>query len=140
FNSRYNNYNKMVLASNNEITQFNNHELILPSDNYKAQPITQPNNNDEMQSIIQPSNNNEAQPSNGEIIQFDNIQSENDIKIIYLEDQTTISTNEQILAPPFVGQTFNTWECADEYLNDYAWRENFVIIKLRNDRDSSPEK
>ncbi|CAG8693843.1 35748_t:CDS:2, partial [Racocetra persica] len=120
-NGYYNKRNKMVLASNNEITQFNNHELIFPSNNYEVQPITQSNNNNEVQLIIQPSNNNEAQPSNGEITQFNNIQSENNIEMIYLEDQTTISTNEQILIPPFVEQIFNTWECADEYLNDYTW-------------------
>ncbi|CAG8606156.1 5436_t:CDS:2, partial [Racocetra persica] len=102
-----------------------------------------PNNNNEVQLVIQSSNNNKAQLYNSEITQFDNnIQSDNSIEIIYLEDQTTISTkySTQILAPPFVGQTFNTWEYADKYLNDYVWRENFVIIKLRNNQDFSPEK
>jgi len=32
------------------------------------------------------------------------------------------------------------WDDADKYFDDYALQENFVAIKIRNERDSSPER
>ncbi|CAG8659939.1 38574_t:CDS:2 [Gigaspora margarita] len=103
--------------------------------------ITHPSSNNEIQLIIQASNNIKTQSSNSEIIQSDNsIQLSNSSVIIDLDEQTTISTNEQIFAPPYIGQVFESWESTDNYLNDYAWQKNFVIIKTRNDRDPPPNQ
>ncbi|CAG8672958.1 14123_t:CDS:2, partial [Acaulospora morrowiae] len=69
------------------------------------------------------------QPDNGEII--------------YLENSTTNFSSfspQQIVMPPFVGQVFETWDDVDKYFNDYAWQKNFVVIKIRNDRDPPPEQ
>ncbi|KAF0440120.1 hypothetical protein F8M41_004077 [Gigaspora margarita] len=99
--------------------------------------ITHPSSNNEIQLIIQASNNNKTQSCNSEIIQSNNsIQSSNSSEIIDLEEQT----NEQIFAPPYIGQVFESWESADNYLNDYVWQENFVIIKTRNNRDPPPNQ
>ncbi|CAG8689087.1 5574_t:CDS:2 [Gigaspora rosea] len=127
------------------ITQFSDNDkaqLITQfSDNNKAQLITQFSDNDKAQLITQFSDNDETQPSNSKIIQFNNsIQLDNDTEILDLEELTTISTNEQILAPPYVGQIFDSWELADQYFNNYDWQENFVIIRTRNDQDPLPEQ
>jgi len=43
----------------------------------------------------------------------------------------------QQIRTPSVGQTFKTWDDVDKYFKDYAWQENFVVIRIRNERDSS---
>ncbi|CAG8538074.1 16477_t:CDS:2, partial [Racocetra fulgida] len=117
-------HSKAITKGNIIITIFNNHELMLPSDNYEAQPIIQPNNNNEVQLVIQPSNNDEAQPYNGEIIQFDNdIQSENGIEMIYLEDQTTISTK-------YSTQLIATYPNTAHYLNYELYPSKESLCKL----------
>ncbi|CAG8685675.1 6228_t:CDS:2, partial [Acaulospora morrowiae] len=47
---------------------------------------------------------------------------------------------QQIMMLPFVGQVFETWDDVDKYFNDYTWQKNFVVIKIRNDRDLPPEQ
>ena len=37
-------------------------------------------------------------------------------------------------------QIFQTWDDVDKCLNEYVLQENFVIIKIRNERDPPPER
>ena len=39
----------------------------------------------------------------------------------------------QQIRTPSVGQTFKTWDDVDKYFKDYAWQENFVVIRIRNE-------
>jgi len=150
--------------SSDETISPSNGDKIQPTKNSSDETIS-PSNGDE----IQPTNNSSDEtisPSNGDEIQPTNNTNNNEeedpaitatrycITLNFLY-QCFYRTLTQIhpftsslppppppppVASPFSGQVFQTWDDVDEYFNDYALQENFVIIKVRNEQDPPPER
>ncbi|KAF0424579.1 hypothetical protein F8M41_006488 [Gigaspora margarita] len=102
---------RISLTSNKGISLSINDEMLLPSTS----------NNKMLETAL---------PSNYEILDETALSSNNDNEIEGSITNITSSFSQETIAPPFVGQVFVTWQEVDINLQEYAWQEKFVVIKL----------